>query len=143
MVCLLVSVLTANNVHASELIINLVGQNKPGTLFLAIYADADTYRQGIKDGGDATVDVDTYYKSKTFLAVKDVHNVIVDIPDGIYALAFFIDTDGNGKLNKNFLGIPKEQFGFSNNAMGALSAPSFEQASFTVFDQTVQNIKIK
>jgi uncharacterized protein (DUF2141 family) len=67
----------------------------------------------------------------------------IEIPDGEYAIAFFIDANGNKKLDKNFLGIPKEQYGFSNNAMGTLSAPTFEQAKFQVAGNTVQNIKLK
>jgi uncharacterized protein (DUF2141 family) len=47
------------------------------------------------------------------------------------------------KIDKNFLGIPKEQFGFSNNAMGRLSAPSFEQAKFQVKGNASQNIQLK
>jgi len=47
------------------------------------------------------------------------------------------------KIDKNFLGIPKEQFGFSNNAMGKLSAPSFEKAMFEVKGNTIQNIELK
>ena len=36
----------------------------------------------------------------------------------------------NEKLDTNFFGIPKEQFGFSNNAKGRFGPPSFESASF-------------
>jgi uncharacterized protein (DUF2141 family) len=55
----------------------------------------------------------------------------------------FVDANKNLKIDKNFLGIPKEQYGFSNNAMGKLSAPSYEQAKFLVQGTTVQNIKLK
>ena len=36
----------------------------------------------------------------------------------------------NGKLDTNWLGIPKEGYGFSNDAKALLSAPSFSAASF-------------
>lgn len=36
----------------------------------------------------------------------------------------------NGKLDTNALGIPTEGYGFSNDAKGWLSAPSFSAASF-------------
>ena len=78
-----------------------------------------------------------------YLEPEDSTQLNTEIPDGEYAIAFFIDTNGNKKLDKNFLGIPKEQFGFSNNAMGTLSAPTFEQAKFTVTGNTTQNIKLK
>ena len=52
-------------------------------------------------------------------------------PPGTYAVKLHIDENENGELDTNFLGIPKEQFGFSNNAK-ALGIPKFEAASFVV-----------
>jgi len=66
------------------------------------------------------------------------------IPDGIYAVSVFHDENSNSKLDKNFLGIPKEGYGFSNNAKAILSAPSFNDAKFKISTQTVNlNIKIE
>ena len=53
-----------------------------------------------------------------------------DIPPGTYALAVIHDENMNGKLDTNFLGIPKEGYGFSNGAKSLLGAPSFSAASF-------------
>jgi uncharacterized protein (DUF2141 family) len=53
-----------------------------------------------------------------------------DIPQGNYALAVIHDENMNGKLDTNALGIPKEGYGFSNNARGVIGAPSFSAASF-------------
>ncbi len=53
-----------------------------------------------------------------------------DVPAGTYAIAVFHDTNSNGKLDKNFLGIPKEGYGFSNNASGSFGPPDFKDASF-------------
>ncbi len=55
----------------------------------------------------------------------------LDAP-GLYALAVYHDEDGNRKFNKNFLGIPIEPFGVSNNPTIGLSPPSFEEAAFNV-----------
>jgi len=65
------------------------------------------------------------------------------LPHGEYAIAIFVDANGNGKMDKNFLGIPKEQYGFSNNVMGRMAAPSFEQAKFEVTGPTIQNITLR
>lgn len=54
----------------------------------------------------------------------------LDIPPGTYALAVIHDENMDGKLNTNFLGAPTEGFGFSSVAEAAMSAPSFEAASF-------------
>lgn len=53
-----------------------------------------------------------------------------DIPPGTYALAVVHDENMNGKLDVNWMGIPKEGYGFSNDAKALLGAPSFSAASF-------------
>ncbi|HTW47215.1 MAG TPA: DUF2141 domain-containing protein [Acidobacteriaceae bacterium] len=50
------------------------------------------------------------------------------LPAGKYAVAVIHDENMNHKLDRNFLGIPKEGFGFANNPKVGLSAPSFETA---------------
>ena len=128
-------------IQASELIINLSDQKKAGTLMLAIYNNAEAFEGSVVK--DKRSEVGVFKGLELYLEPMDSTQLNTEIPDGEYAIAFFIDANGNKKLDKNFLGIPKEQFGFSNNAMGTLSAPSFEQAKFKVTGNTVQNIKLK
>ncbi len=54
----------------------------------------------------------------------------LDIPPGTYALAVIHDENMDGKLETNWLGIPREGYGFSNDAKAMMGAPSFEAASF-------------
>jgi len=54
----------------------------------------------------------------------------LDIPPGTYALAVVHDENMDGKIDTNWLGAPKEGYGFSNNAKAFLSAPSFSDAAF-------------
>lgn len=56
--------------------------------------------------------------------------VLKDVPPGTYAVALFHDENNDQKLNTNFLGIPKEGYGFSNNAYHTFRAPDFSEASF-------------
>lgn len=70
----------------------------------------------------------------------EINNVL---PYGEYAFTLFVDFNGNKKLDKNFLGIPKEQYGFSNNVMGKMSPPTFDQAKFVITGATTQNIKLR
>lgn len=53
-----------------------------------------------------------------------------DIPPGMYAMAVIHDENMNGKLETNWMGIPTEGYGFSNDAKGLVGAPSFSAASF-------------
>jgi len=135
------SLLVMLEIQASELIINLSDQKKAGTLMLAIYNNAEAFEGSVVK--EKRSEVGVFKGLELYLEPMDSTQLNTEIPDGEYAIAFFIDANGNKKLDKNFLGIPKEQFGFSNNAMGTLSAPSFEQAKFKVAGNTVQNIKLK
>jgi uncharacterized protein (DUF2141 family) len=58
------------------------------------------------------------------------------LPPGEYAFAVFHDENSNQNLDQNFLGIPKEGFGFSNNASGSFGPPSYENAKFNVPSQS-------
>jgi len=139
----LISLFFISAVNGSELIINLEKQTKSGVLFLSVYDNAEAYEKAIKGGGEVFSKNDTFYNQLINLELKAMHELIIELPDGDYALVFFIDANKNNKLDKNFIGIPKEQYGFSNNAMGSLSAPTFDQAKFSVLGKTVQNIKLK
>ena len=56
--------------------------------------------------------------------------VFTDLQPGTYAIAVFHDENSNGRLDRNFLGIPREGVGASNNAKGHFGPPSFHDASF-------------
>lgn len=54
------------------------------------------------------------------------------VPAGTYAVSVMHDENGNGKLDSNFLGIPTEGYGVSNNHTHALSAPTWDESKFDV-----------
>ncbi len=58
--------------------------------------------------------------------------VIDDLPPGDYAATAYHDRNANRRLDKGRLGIPKEPYGFSNEARGRLGPPAFERARVTV-----------
>jgi len=60
-----------------------------------------------------------------------------DIAPGTYALAIIHDENMNGKLDTDWLGIPTEGYGFSNDATAVLGAPSFSAASFPYDGRTL------
>ncbi len=61
---------------------------------------------------------------------------IKNLPSGEYALAVFHDANSDGKIKRSFLGVPKEDYGFSNNVKPFLSAPSFEKVKFRLHSDT-------
>jgi uncharacterized protein (DUF2141 family) len=52
------------------------------------------------------------------------------VSPGTYAVSVFHDENSNGKLDTNFLGIPREGVGASNNAKGHFGPPKFSAAAF-------------
>ena len=71
--------------------------------------------------------------SKVIKAEKGVRNIRFEkIPPGTYAIAVIHDENEDGLLNTNFLGIPKEGYGASNNNLPMTSAPKFSGSSFTI-----------
>ncbi len=68
---------------------------------------------------------------------------IKSLPAGRYAVAFFQDTNGDGILNTNLWGIPKEGYGVSNNAFNMFSAPTYKDASFAFPQVSILDMSIK
>ncbi|MFY9527393.1 MAG: DUF2141 domain-containing protein [Candidatus Acidiferrales bacterium] len=68
--------------------------------------------------------------------------IFSDVPQGIYAVSVLHDENLNGKLDKNFMGIPKEGYGASNNPAKKRRAPTFDEAKFSL-DAPEQTIEIK
>jgi len=85
-------------------------------------------------------------KGKVFMGakVKVTRNTLSytfrDVPFGIYAVGLYHDSNSNGRLDKNFMGIPTEGYAFSNNRFGIFGKPPvFEKASFELKgNQTIQ-----
>jgi uncharacterized protein (DUF2141 family) len=55
--------------------------------------------------------------------------VFTNVTPGRYAIILFHDEDGNGRLDKNFWGVPTEPYGFSNDAQGFLGPPDYKDAA--------------
>lgn len=66
-----------------------------------------------------------------------------EMEPGRYALAVYHDVNGNEELDKNFVGIPKEPYGFSKDFRPQFSAPSFKDCAFEVTGESLQKISVK
>lgn len=53
-------------------------------------------------------------------------------------MAVIHDENMNGELDANWLGVPTEGYGFSNDAKGLVGAPSFSSASFTYDGENIE-----
>ncbi|MEM6799777.1 MAG: alpha/beta fold hydrolase [Bacteroidota bacterium] len=58
--------------------------------------------------------------------------LLTEVEAGEYTLTYFHDENENGKFDRNFMGIPKEGYGFSNNAEGKFGPPPLVKRLFKV-----------
>ncbi|MFC4221483.1 DUF2141 domain-containing protein [Flagellimonas marina] len=97
------------------------------------------------DSTNGHVNVALYDSDETFLSFDGVLKTgsvparegvvtlqIVDLPIGEYAVAVFHDENGNGKLDTNWLGIPKEKVAFSRAKMHTFGPPKYKECAFKV-----------
>ena len=57
---------------------------------------------------------------------------IKNVKTGKYTIAAYHDINKDEELNTNMVGIPKEPYGFSNDARGTFGPPSLKDQTFTV-----------
>lgn len=94
--------------------------------------------------GDDFPELDGQYKAKIVeISNKTATASFENLPTGSYAVAVFHDKNKNGVMDKNMVGAPTEDYGFSNNARGTFSAPSFEEASFKLEKEKTISILVK
>jgi uncharacterized protein (DUF2141 family) len=71
---------------------------------------------------------------KSTISVKNLN-------PGKYAIRYFHDENLNGKMDTNFVGMPTEGYGFSNNPVGRFGAPPFEKWLFEIKSDTKISLK--
>ncbi|WP_233899791.1 DUF2141 domain-containing protein [Tenacibaculum piscium] len=77
------------------------------------------------------------------IIAKKASAEITNIPTGTYAVSVFHDENENEKMDTNFLGIPKEPTGISNNAKGFMGPPKYKDAKFDIIQPMKMSIRIK
>ena len=132
-------------VTIAVLLFSLTGKAQESSYTLTIDFDITNYKTG-------SIYVAVYNSETSFLK-KPLKGTIVTIKNGKatakiegldtgeYAISSFYDKNGNGKLDTNFLGIPKEPTAMSNNAKGSFGPPKYMDAKFTVSNSVRINIK--
>jgi uncharacterized protein (DUF2141 family) len=78
-------------------------------------------------------------EAKTDSTDTVVFIIIPNLPKGAYAAAIYQDKNGNEKMDLNFLGMPTEKYGFSNNTM----MPDWKKNSFDLNADMSITIKLR
>ena len=110
---------------AADLVIEVNGvRSDAGRIYVAVHAPREGERFPYADGMFAGVQQQAHEGAMRF--------VLRDLPAGRYAVNAFHDENGNGDLDVNVLGIPKEGYGFANDPPSSFGPPEFEEAAVTV-----------
>ena len=118
---------------SGELKVTVENIKREGVLYMAVYDDKDVFESDRGDNSEQRPGI----VGGLIMAVEAGRTEgVIELREGTYAIGFYIDKNQNEKIDTNFLGIPKEQFGFSNDVMGKFGPPSFEAASFVHKDET-------
>jgi uncharacterized protein (DUF2141 family) len=97
-------------------------ESNQGSVMIAVYNNDKEYMKIEK----------SYLKKKISILNQESKLSITNLPFGKYAIVCFHDKNNNNKLDKNTFGIPKEGYGFSNDAKGSFGPPNFEKSSFNI-----------
>ena len=93
-------------------------ENNDGKVLIGLYNKASDF-------------LDKTYKGQGSAISNNACEVTFEnVPKGTYAVSIFHDENENDKLDSNFIGIPKEDYGCSNNAKGFMGPPKWKDAKF-------------
>jgi len=105
--------------HTSDLIIHITGfENSKGIAKVALVNSKKNYSEDIP------------FKGYNFNIINHQVTQTLTLPYGEYAIKVYHDENGNDELDTRMFGIPKERYGFSNNARGTFGPPEYEDALF-------------
>ena len=117
LLALLCKIYTAS---AAEISVNVNNAPSEGVLVLQVYNNANNFGDFRNPAREVRYPINT------------TGNYVIDeVPTGAVAILVYLDENDNRALDKNFIGIPKEPVGLSNNYRPK-GPPSFKRASFMI-----------
>ncbi len=103
-----------------------------GKVFIALYNSEKTFLKSSK----TTKGTNAVVKDKKAVAY------FKGLTKGEYAVSLFHDENDNNKMDTKIFGIPKEPYGFSNNATGFMGPPKYKDAKFNIEEDKTITIKV-
>ena len=123
-----------NNLQQGNLVVNILNcRNNKGVVRVVIYDNAEGFPSDPSKGVQfkvSTIRGNIATLTFTGLALGD------------YAVAVYHDENNNNKMDTNFMGIPSEGYGASNDAKGFMGPPKFADAKFQL-NSSSQMINIR
>ena len=114
---------TNDTPNSNSIRIAVVGlHSNDGEVRCALYSSAEGFPDGFTKAAKTTS-----AKITNEQAICEFDAVV----PGDYAISTYQDENSNGKLDRNFIGMPKEGVGASNDAKGSFGPPKFDDARFS------------
>ncbi len=125
----------ANGQRTVKLVIDVENvRNSKGTIDMLVFRNPEGWPDEIPHAVNAQE-----VKAEQGKVVLEVPG----LPPGDYAVLAMHDENGNRRIDKDWRGVPKEQWGMSNNPRALLTTPAFERAKFHVTGDTEIHIQLK
>lgn len=111
--------------HITLYITNI--RTKEGSIRVAIFQDEERFKE------ERPTEEIRY--SKDDLEIQDNSTTVTfSLRPGTYGISLLDDANDNGKMDYNFIGVPREGFGFADYYHGGFSRPKFEDFQFYLND---------
>lgn len=130
---LLFPVVFVPNLESAELTVEIAVKNNNGHVLIALYQGEEGFPSNSKQA---------IKRAKLPIENQKAVWKVAGLKEGEYAFSFIHDENDNGKMDFNFLGIPNEGYGFSNNAKGMFGPPKYKEAKFQL-SSGINNVKVK
>ena len=129
-----------NNQELFELQINVSNIESNGNLIIAVWSNPDLWNSNATNSSGQKEGFDYGYKE---WVEKDKFSTTINLPKGVYLISILLDENLNNILDKNFIGMPIEQYGFSSKEKIRFRKPKFSEGSFRFYKKTVLDIELQ
>jgi uncharacterized protein (DUF2141 family) len=132
--------ISQNNQELFELKLNISNIESNGNLMIAVWSNSDSWDNNITNSSGQRIGFDYGFKEKV---KKGNFSTTINLPKGVYLISILLDKNLNNILDKNFVGIPVEQYGFSSKEKIRFRKPKFDEGSIEFFKNTILNIELQ
>ena len=131
----MISLFSSNYLAAQNIKVSISGiRSENGQIVIGVFKDSDTYQK------------EEPFVNEVFPKINldgEAMSVQFSLEPGVYGLCLLDDENNNGKMEYNFLGMPKEGFGFSDYSHTGITKPKFDFFKFTLNKDQDKRISIK
>ena len=129
-----------NNTELFEIKLNISNIESSGNLMIAVWSEPDSWNSNKTNSSGQKVGFEYGFKEKV---QKGKFSTLINLPKGTYFISILLDKNFNNILDKNFIGIPTEQYGFSTKEKIRFRKPKFDEGSVDFFKNTILNIELQ